>query len=358
MSKDEIATRVQRVADLLHIERLLKRRPGQLSGGEQQRVALARALVREPRAFLMDEPLTNLDLKLRVEMRTELTRIHRSLGGTFLYVTNDQVEAMSMADRVAVLRDGKVQQTGAPRDVYERPVNSWVASFVGSPRISLLPCRAEGDRLVGESGWSLPRPGWASVNGGRPLLLGVRAEDLSLERRDGSASLEGSLYAIEPLGDRTLVDMRVGDAVVKVKARPRPRPATSARRSQPRSTSTGFTSSTPTRARLSDDDAHCAAGARERPAPVRGHVRRAQILERIQTVGGASLAELARDYAVSTITVHRDLNHLAREGLVERFHGGARAISGARRAGRRPHGSGASARSGPAKDAIAAYARA
>jgi multiple sugar transport system ATP-binding protein len=217
---DEIARRVGQVAELLHIERLMERRPAQLSGGEQQRVALARALVREPRAFLMDEPLTNLDLKLRVEMRTELTRIHRSLGGTFLYVTNDQVEAMSMADRVAVLREGRVQQTGAPREVYDRPANRWVAGFVGSPRINLLACRADGDRLVGAGGWTLPRPPWATVNGDRPLLLGVRAEDLSLDRRDASASLDGELYAIEPLGDRTLVDVQVGDAVVKVKARP------------------------------------------------------------------------------------------------------------------------------------------
>jgi multiple sugar transport system ATP-binding protein len=219
VSRGEIDARVRQVADLLHIELLLNRRPAQLSGGEQQRVALARALVREPRAFLMDEPLTNLDLKLRVEMRTELTRIHHSLGGTFLYVTNDQVEAMSMADQVAVLREGKVQQTGAPRDVYERPVNSWVAGFVGSPRISLLRCRAEGERLVGDGGWTLPRPRWAAVNGNRPLLLGVRAEDLSLDRRDADASLAGSLYAIEPLGDRTLVDMLVGETVLKIKAR-------------------------------------------------------------------------------------------------------------------------------------------
>jgi multiple sugar transport system ATP-binding protein len=217
---DEIADRVQRVAELLHIERLMQRKPAQMSGGEQQRVALARALVREPRAFLMDEPLTNLDLKLRVEMRTELTRIHRSLRGTFLYVTNDQVEAMSMADRVAVLRAGRVEQVGAPREVYERPVNSWVAGFVGSPRINLLACRVEGERLVGEGGWALPRPAWAAVEAQRPLLLGVRAEDLSLDHRDEAASLRGELYAIEPLGDRTLVDVSVGGVVLKVKARP------------------------------------------------------------------------------------------------------------------------------------------
>ncbi|MBD8079854.1 ABC transporter ATP-binding protein [Cellulosimicrobium arenosum] len=216
---DEIGAGVERVAGLLHIERLLQRRPAQLSGGEMQRVALARALVRRPRAFLMDEPLTNLDLKLRVEMRTELTRIHRTLGGTFLYVTNDQVEALSMADQIAVLREGAVQQVGTPTEVYERPANQWVAGFVGSPRISLLACHAEGDRLVGAEGWTLPRPRWTTAEDGRPLVLGLRAEDLSVEQR-GDAALPGEIYGLEPLGDRTLVDVKVGAEMLKVKARP------------------------------------------------------------------------------------------------------------------------------------------
>jgi multiple sugar transport system ATP-binding protein len=219
MSKADIAARVDQVAQLLRIERLLDRRPAQMSGGEQQRVALGRALVREPRAFLMDEPLTNLDLKLRVEMRTELTRIHRSMGRTFLYVTNDQVEAMSMADRVAVLRSGRVQQVGTPAEVYSRPANRWVGTFVGSPRINLLDCRAAGDRLAGEGGWTLPDPGFA-IDRGRAALLGIRAEDLSLDRRDESASLTGTVYAVEPLGDRTLVDIEIGGARVVVKAPP------------------------------------------------------------------------------------------------------------------------------------------
>lgn len=219
VSSSDIAAAVEQVAALLHIERLLERRPAQMSGGEMQRVALARALVRRPRAFLMDEPLTNLDLKLRVEMRTELTRIHRTLGGTFVYVTNDQVEALSMADRIAVLREGRVQQVGTPTEVYERPANQWVAGFVGSPRISLLACRAEGDRLVGEQGWSLPRPRWTTAEDGRPLLLGLRAEDVSVEER-GDAALPGELYGLEPLGDRTVVDVKVGSEMVKVKARP------------------------------------------------------------------------------------------------------------------------------------------
>jgi multiple sugar transport system ATP-binding protein len=218
-SSSDIAAAVQQVSALLHIERLLQRRPAQMSGGEMQRVALARALVRRPRAFLMDEPLTTLDLKLRVEMRTELTRIHRALGGTFLYVTNDQVEALSMADHIAVLRDGRVQQVGTPTEVYERPANQWVAGFVGSPRISLLACRAEGDRLVGAEGWSLPRPRWTTAEDGRPLLLGLRAEDVSVEKR-GETALAGELYGLEPLGDRTVVDVKVGSETVKVKARP------------------------------------------------------------------------------------------------------------------------------------------
>jgi len=219
MSKLEIAERVERVAELLRIGRLLDRRPAQMSGGEQQRVALGRALVRDPRAFLMDEPLTNLDLKLRVEMRTELTRIHRSMGRTFLYVTNDQVEAMSMADRVAVLRAGRVQQVGTPAEIYSRPANRWVGTFVGSPRINLLDCRASGDRLDGKGGWTLPDPGFA-IDRGQDALLGIRAEDLSLDRRDESAALDGTVYAVEPLGDRTLVDIEVGGARVIVKAAP------------------------------------------------------------------------------------------------------------------------------------------
>jgi multiple sugar transport system ATP-binding protein len=219
LPKADIAEQVARVAALLRIERLLDRKPAQLSGGEQQRVALGRALVRDPRAFLMDEPLTNLDLKLRVEMRTELTRIHRSSGRTFLYVTNDQVEAMSMADQVAVLRDGHVQQVGSPAEIYRRPGNRWVGTFVGSPRMSLLGCRAAGDRLAGSEGWSLPDPGFA-IERGRPALLGIRAEDLSLEARDAAASLAGTVYAVEPLGDRTLVDIEVGGERVVVKAAP------------------------------------------------------------------------------------------------------------------------------------------
>jgi multiple sugar transport system ATP-binding protein len=217
LPKSEIDAQLKRVSELLHIEELLNRYPAQMSGGQMQRIALGRALVREPRAFLMDEPLTNLDLKLRVEMRTELTRIHRSLGSTFLYVTNDQVEAMSMANQVAVLREGTVQQVGAPTEIYDRPANRWVASFVGSPRMNMLHCTANG-RIEGE-GWSLPNPGF-EVEGDHHALFGVRSEDLSLDVRDESVALSGEVYAVEPLGDRTLVDVEVGGHRVVIKAPP------------------------------------------------------------------------------------------------------------------------------------------
>ena len=217
LPKSEIDAQLKRISELLHIEELLNRYPAQMSGGQMQRIALGRALVRDPRAFLMDEPLTNLDLKLRVEMRTELTRIHRSLGSTFLYVTNDQVEAMSMADQVAVLREGTVQQVGAPTEVYDRPANRWVASFVGSPRMNLLHCTANG-KIEGD-GWSLPNPGFG-VEGDHKALFGVRSEDLSLDVRDEAVSLAGKVYAVEPLGDRTLVDVEIGGQRVIIKAPP------------------------------------------------------------------------------------------------------------------------------------------
>jgi multiple sugar transport system ATP-binding protein len=219
VDKDELQRLVREVAELLGIEPLLARRPAQLSGGEQQRVALARALVRSPRAYLMDEPLTNLDLQLRVATRTELVRIQRNLRRTFLYVTNDQVEAMSMANRIAVLREGRIQQIGTPDEIYNRPANRFVASFVGSPRMNLLPCRVEAGSLRGEGGWTLPMP-MAAHGDGRPLLLGIRPEDISVGRGNGASVLDGSVFAVEPLGDRSLVDVEIGGALVKIRARP------------------------------------------------------------------------------------------------------------------------------------------
>ncbi|HWQ15648.1 MAG TPA: ABC transporter ATP-binding protein [Roseiflexaceae bacterium] len=225
-----IDERVRAVARTLHIEHLLERRPAQLSGGEQQRVALGRAMVRSPQAFLMDEPLTNLDFKLRVEMRAELKRIHEDLNTTLFYVTNDQVEAMSLADRIAVLNAGVLQQVGTPEEIYDRPVNRFVAGFIGSPRMNFLPCVLEGGEhvaLVGRDGaWRLPLPAplreAATACGAGELVLGVRPEDIALHGvpPSGDDAIPAEVYAVEPLGDRTIVDLRLAEAIVKVRAAP------------------------------------------------------------------------------------------------------------------------------------------
>jgi multiple sugar transport system ATP-binding protein len=228
LSQAEIDQQVRQVAGLLHIERLLERRPAQLSGGEQQRVALGRAMVRRPRVFLMDEPLTNLDFKLRVEMRTELNHLHHELNTTWFYVTNDQVEAMSMADRIAVLNKGRLQQVGTPREVYDHPVNLFVAGFVGHPRMNLL----EGGLTVdGQSQLHAPDQSWsfslpdrlrdAIRRAGREkAILGVRPEDLALETEARPDSLAGQVFVYELLGDRTIVDVRLGQTIVKVRTPP------------------------------------------------------------------------------------------------------------------------------------------
>src|SRR5206468_10497544 len=146
--KTTIEERIREVAGVLHIEPLLERRPGKLSGGEMQRVAIGRAMVRRPKVFLMDEPLTNLDAKLRSEMRAELKRLQNDIGATTVYVTHDQLEAMSMGDRIAVMSQGLLQQMGSPGEVYDHPKNLFVAGFIGSPAMNFLPCRMVGDRVA------------------------------------------------------------------------------------------------------------------------------------------------------------------------------------------------------------------
>jgi multiple sugar transport system ATP-binding protein len=228
LSRDEIAKQVGQTAALLHIEHLLQRRPAQLSGGEQQRVALGRAMVRRPRVFLMDEPLTNLDFKLRVEMRTELNHLHHELATTWFYVTNDQVEAMSMADRIAVLNQGRLQQVGTPREVYDRPVNLFVAGFVGHPKMNFLHGALVGDGLpqlrASDGSWDVLLPNRARDAIGRAgrkaAILGIRPEDLALETEKVSGSVAGEVFVFEPLGDRNIVDVRVGTAILKVRTLP------------------------------------------------------------------------------------------------------------------------------------------
>jgi multiple sugar transport system ATP-binding protein len=221
MIRAEQDTRVDRVAEMLGIAHLLPRRPAQLSGGEQQRVALARAIVREPRVFLMDEPLSNLDAKLRVHTRTELKTLQRDLATTMVFVTHDQAEAMSLATRIAILSAGELQQIGTPDEVYDNPANLFVAEFIGSPPMNLLEVTREGDALLAADGWRFPAP-LASKRSARDLTLGLRPEAIAIAA-DGHAAL---VVAVEPLGSEVIVDVRVGTKALKVRAGPafRPRP--------------------------------------------------------------------------------------------------------------------------------------
>jgi multiple sugar transport system ATP-binding protein len=172
-------------------------------------------MVRQPRLFLMDEPLTNLDFKLRVEMRAELKRLQRELATTFFYVTNDQIEAMSMADRIAVLNKGILQQIDTPENIYEHPANLFVAQFVGSPRINLLPCEYQDGSLVSE-GWSLAlNPAQKeNLQTGKPYILGIRSEDITIQL----SGFPAEIYVIEPLGDRTYVDVQLGKTTLKIRS--------------------------------------------------------------------------------------------------------------------------------------------
>jgi multiple sugar transport system ATP-binding protein len=215
--KAEIEARVRKVAQTLGIEPLLTRKPKELSGGQRQRVALGRAIVREPRVFLMDEPLSNLDAGLRMEMRTEIIKLQRRLGITTFYVTHDQVEALSMGDRVVVMQQGVVQQVGTPTELYERPSNCFVATFIGSPAMNLLDARASGDAvdLPGEDA-SLRLNGAARQALGRgnvqELRLGIRPEHILLTERPvagETGSLAVTIETVEPLGYTTLIHARL-----------------------------------------------------------------------------------------------------------------------------------------------------
>jgi multiple sugar transport system ATP-binding protein len=221
--RGQIRQRVEQIARSLGLESLLSRKPRQLSGGQRQRVAMGRAIVRDPRVFLMDEPLSNLDARLRVQMRAEVARIQRELGATTIYVTHDQVEAMTMGDRVAVIRQGVLQQTDEPQEVFDRPANLFVASFIGSPPMNLVQARIEaGDGLlaarVGEqllpipSGLAAAPPALAGY-ADRMVGLGIRPEHLRgmSERREGVeyAPLAGNVRATEALGSEVLVHLEV-----------------------------------------------------------------------------------------------------------------------------------------------------
>ena len=229
LSKKEQLDKVTKVAELLGIGHLLPRRPAQLSGGEQQRVALARAIVREPRVFLMDEPLSNLDAKLRVHTRTELKTLQRELGTTMVFVTHDQAEAMSLANRIAVLSAGELQQVGTPDEVYDHPANVFVAEFIGSPPMNLMEGTWKGNELVVGDGWRLPAPARNGANGGAgtdgKVTVGLRPEGIEIAA-DGHPA---EVVAVEPFGSEVIIDVRIADEALKIRAAPdiRPEPGSS-----------------------------------------------------------------------------------------------------------------------------------
>jgi multiple sugar transport system ATP-binding protein len=215
----EIDKRVKEVAGMLGIEELLARKPAQLSGGQRQRVALGRALVRDPVAFLLDEPLSNLDAKLRASMRTELVKLHRQLGRTIIHVTHDQVEAMTMGERICVMRGGRVVQVGRPLEVYRNPADTFVAGFLASPPMNLLPGRLEADELTGLVAVHgvlrvpIPReiePAYGAYTN-KPVILGIRPEDMYEQPLVGGVSIEVRVVAVEALGPETVLVMEIPD---------------------------------------------------------------------------------------------------------------------------------------------------
>jgi multiple sugar transport system ATP-binding protein len=223
----DIERRVRQAAEILGIQALLARKPRQLSGGQRQRVALGRAIVRNPRVFLFDEPLSNLDAALRVQMRVELKRLHERLETTAIYVTHDQIEAMTLGDRVVVMKDGVVQQEGAPLTLYQRPANRFVASFIGSPAMNFVDVNISGDGLWAEAqGLRLQVPQRMRSLGGQRLTLGVRPEALRLANGADEHGFATTVDVLEPLGNEILLNFRAGgvqmvarvDPGVRVKA--------------------------------------------------------------------------------------------------------------------------------------------
>ncbi|PCR90520.1 ABC transporter ATP-binding protein [Natrinema ejinorense] len=232
---DEIDQRVEDAAETLDITELLERKPEAMSGGERQRIALGRAIVRDPDAFLMDEPLSNLDAKLRIQMRAELTRLHAELQTTTVYVTHDQTEAMTLGERVVVMNDGQIMQVDSPQALYDFPENRFVAEFIGDPAMNMIDVTVEDGTAV-HDGFEIPLPDAGTEDGtpetavaGRSgdrhdAVLGVRPEDFYLAQESpdlGNATFTATVDVTEPLGDSLLIHCSVGDAVFKIQAEPR-----------------------------------------------------------------------------------------------------------------------------------------
>jgi len=210
LPKKEIRERVHRAAEILGLTPYLKRYPRQLSGGQRQRVAMGRSIVRDPQVFLFDEPLSNLDAKLRIQMRTEIKELHQRLGTTTIFVTHDQIEAMTMADKIVVMRDGRIEQIGAPLDLYDAPQNTFVATFIGAPSMNLFEGRfdaAAGDVVLGD-GTRLPVGTAPAATDGQPLLYGVRPEHFSL----ADIGVPATIKVTEPTGSETMVFANVAGA--------------------------------------------------------------------------------------------------------------------------------------------------
>jgi multiple sugar transport system ATP-binding protein len=228
LPKAEIDQKVRAAAKVLDITQLLDRKPRELSGGQQQRVALGRALVRDPRVFLMDEPLSNLDAKLRVQMRTEIKRFHQDLNATIIYVTHDQLEAVTMADKMAVMNGGYLQQYDTPKNVFDHPVNTFVAGFIGSPAMSLVPLEVvqRGDQmmLTEAGGWELPLSAMNTRKArnatSNKVVLGARHSTVKLHKSKVENSVPAKIYTVEPTGDVTFVQAFVGESIVIVSLDP------------------------------------------------------------------------------------------------------------------------------------------
>ena len=231
LKKDEIEKRVKKAADILDIDHLLDRKPKQLSGGQRQRVALGRAIVRDPKVFLMDEPLSNLDAKLRVQMRAEIIKLHKDLQTTFIYVTHDQTEAMTMGSRICVMKDGLIQQVDTPKEIYNRPVNAFVAGFIGSPQMNFITGRVEETDALhfvfqdGERQFRLPlNPDPAtkkalSAYAGKDVLAGIRPEHAQLAEKE-HAHFEETVLVSEMLGSETYIHYHLQGKIHTLKSPP------------------------------------------------------------------------------------------------------------------------------------------
>ncbi|MEO5940754.1 MAG: sn-glycerol-3-phosphate ABC transporter ATP-binding protein UgpC [Candidatus Limnocylindrales bacterium] len=216
LPKADIERRVNEAAAILSLEKLLDRKPKELSGGQRQRVALGRAIVREPSVFLMDEPLSNLDAKLRVQTRAEIARLHQRMGTTFVYVTHDQVEAMTMGTRIAVMSDGILMQVGSPQVLYDQPANRFVAGFIGSPSMNFVDVTAENGKLTAPGGWVADLPGRlknaVGTSSGRKLVAGFRPEHLDLKSAEGeTVTIPGKADVVEYLGNEELLHVTALD---------------------------------------------------------------------------------------------------------------------------------------------------